>query len=412
MKKYFFLAAAAPMLLSACSDDDSINEGPVPLTLSVTNTVGIPEISTRSNDNNIQATTLDPSSTAVTGLFILKKQGKAVTSPKESYEQWNIASSGYAANTTITTNTNISTSSTLYYPSDKNQNLDIYAYTPRDASYAGTDISATAVTVTIKDDQSTKANYLLSDVLWGCVGDGTNWDTSLSTPASKETAAGNKSNSPINSVKHKASKTTATDGYVQGTQEVIIPMFHKATKIIIQITPSGMDLADLKGATVKFYVNGSSTTAPILSTSLDVFTGSITALTPAATPIIAPIKFTGTLGKNEAGSDLTNADADATGSKGVIGVANTSMSGYACSGIILPQTVTAGNKLIEITLANNTTYEYVIPTTGSPVTEFESGKVYTYSINLTASTLLLTTTVANWEDATSGTPISGSAVLQ
>ena len=231
MKKYFFLAAAAAMMLSACSNDldNGQNDGPVPLTISATNMVGVPNISTRSNVNDIQATQLDAASTAVTGLFILKKTGTALASPALSYEKWNLASNGYSANTTNpTTNTNISTSSTLYYPDSKTQNIDIYAYTPRDASYSGTDISTASVTVTIQADQSTKANYLLSDVLWGCVGNGTN--------SGNVTATGNNSNAAINAANHAAAKTAATAGYVTGTQEVIIPMFHKASKIIIKIT--------------------------------------------------------------------------------------------------------------------------------------------------------------------------------
>lgn len=406
MKQLFTLAAAAT-ILAACSINGGLDQTPpiaterVPLSITTANSVSA-TVSTRSNVNDIQATTLDPSSTAVTGIFILKKTNFANTS-LESYEKWNIASTGYVANTNIATNTNIQYSTaTLYYPDSKSQNLGIYAYTPRDASYAGTDLTTNKVNVTINADQSTKANYLLSDVLWGCVGDGTN--------GGAETATGNKSNAVINATQYLAAKAgTATDGFVTSSGEVIVPMFHKASKIIVKITPTGMDVSKLKGATVNFYVNGTNATTPITTTTLKVTDGTIDALTPAGTPIIAPIIFTNKLGKDESNNDIPASASNTTGSNGAIGDGST-ITGYACSGIILPQTVTAGNKLIEIVLSDGTTkYAYKIPTSGSPVTTFDSGKVYTYTITITASGLVLTTTVADWETAAGDT---GSAELQ
>ncbi len=409
MKQLFTLAAAAT-ILAACSINGGLDQTPptterVPLSITTANSVSA-TVSTRSNVNDIQATTLDPSSTAVTGIFILKATNREHTS-LESYEKWNIASTGYTANSTIAANTNITTA-TLYYPDSKSQDLDIYAYTPRDASYteaAGADITSDKVTVTINADQSTKANYLLSDVLWGCVGYDTKSDHS-------ETASGNNSNAHINATKYLDAKSAATAGFVspKNNPEVIIPMFHKASKVIVKITPTGMDVSKLKGATVNFYVNGTSTTAPIVSTTMKVSDGTIDALTPAGTPIIAPIKFTDRLGKDESNNDIPATDSDATGSKGAIGDGSTTITGYACSGIILPQTVTAGDKLIEIVLSDGTTkYAYKIPTSGTPVTTFDSGKVYTYTITITASGLVLTTTVADWETAAGDT---GSAELQ
>ena len=410
MKQLFTLAAAAAMF-TACSINGGLDQTPpitaerVPLSITTANSVSA-TVSTRSNVNDIQATTLDLSSNAVTGIFILKATNRAHTS-LESYEKWNIASTGYTANSTIAANTNITTA-TLYYPDSKSQDLDIYAYTPRDASYAetaGTDITSDKVTVTINADQSTKANYLLSDVLWGCVGYDTKSDHS-------ETASGNNSNAHINATKYLDAKSAATAGFVspKNNPEVIIPMFHKASKIIVKITPTGMDVSKLKGATVNFYVNGTTSSAPIVSTTMKVSDGSIDALTPAGTPVIAPIKFTDKLGKDESNNDIPASDSDATGSKGAIGDGST-ITGYACSGIILPQTVTRGDKLIEIVLSDGTTkYAYKIPAApAAAVTTFDSGKVYTYTITITASGLVLTTNVADWTAAAGDT---GSAELQ
>lgn len=405
MKQVFILAAAVAML-AACTEKSLVNTGPdnerVPLTLSVADgSVSSVSVATRSNVNNIQSTQIDVASTAATGVFILKTNGKTNTSLETYYEKWNIASTGYAVNQTVGTNTNL-TLGTLYYPDSKSQNLDIYAYTPRDANYTGTDISSTAATVTIQADQSTKVNYLLSDVLWGCVGDGTN--------NGDETASGNHSNAVINATQYLASKTSATDGFVTPSGEIIIPMFHKAAKIIVKITPTGMEVSKLKGATVNFYVNGTNASTPKLSTSLNVYTGAITSLTPdTPTHHIAPMVFTDKLGKDESDDDIPASDSDGNGTQGAIGDGST-ISGYACSGIILPQTVTEGDKLIEIILSDGTTkYAYSIPTTGSPVKTFEAGKVYTYTINITASGLILTTTVADWDSQTADT---GNAVLQ
>ena len=405
MKKYFILAAAAAMF-AACSNNDDIAQGEtpterIPLTISAADALNAPAITMRGNNNAIQATTLDPTSTITTGIFIVKKNAKTVSSPtKESWEQWNIASTGYTANVTIGTNTDITTAA-LYYPDQKDQSIDIYAYAPKQSTtYSGTDISSNKVTVSIQANQNTKANYLLSDVLWGCVGEGTNGGT--------ETKTGNKSNATISAENYLASKTSAQDGFVNPTGEIIIPMFHKASKIIIKITPSGMDLSKLKGATVKFLVQGSDASTPKLSTTLKVSDGTIDDVTAEATEVLAPITLTEHLGQSEDGSaDLDNTIADANGTQGVIGVANTSMTGYACSGIILPQTISKGQNLIEITLSDGTTkYAYVIPAGGSNVT-FAAEKVYTYTITLKASGLELTTTVADWVDDTTSLPSSG-----
>lgn len=419
MKRLFILAAAVAMF-AACTEKN-LNTGPtgerIPLTLSAADgTVSSVSVATRSNVNDIQETQLDIASTAVMGIFVLDKH-TYTTGTAQVYKKWNLASASYSTNGTDGAKTNINTAAsdaatTLYYPDSKTATIDIYAYAPKDGSYTGTDISSDKVTVAIQASQNTNANYLLSDVLWGCVGDGTNWSGS----AAVDTKPGNNSSAEISATKYLAAKGgTATAGYITTGGQVIIPMFHKASKIIIKLTPSGMNLDKLKGATVKFYVQGTNSTTPKLSTTLLVSSGAIDAVTKETTEVLAPITFTQHLGQNEAGTaDLDNTIADADGTQGVIGVANTSMTGYACSGIILPQTISKNQKLIEIILSDNTTYSYTIPAGGSDAV-FASEKVYTYSITLTASGLSLTSTVEDWAEDTWGTastPATGNAELE
>ena len=396
MKRLFILASAAA-LFAACSVNDGLNPGldteRVPLTISVSDALSAPVVGTRSNVNNIQSTVLDPASTAQIGVYVLPA-GQTASTPAQEYMAWNAEQLEYVAHGSYT---DVTIDGSLYYPASKTQKVDIYAYVPK-GNDVSSNISTETTNVAIQANQSTKANYLLSDVLWGRVGDGTG----------DETASGNHSNAPINAANHLAAKAgTATNGYVTTTGEVIIPMFHKAAKIIVKITPVGMDVARLKGATVKFYVNGTNTTTPIVSTALNVSSGAITALIPAATPVIAPMVFTDKLGKDESDGDIPASASDGNGTQGAIGDGST-ISGYACSGIILPQTLKKGNTLIEIVLSDNTTYAYKIPTEGSDIT-FASGNVYTYTIAVTASSLTLTTTVADWN---AGSSISDSATLQ
>ena len=420
MKKYFILAAVAATF-AACSFDKDLGESSsqtitqeerVPLSIGAVYNANNPNSTTRSTTNNLQDNAIVASATSGVnmGIFIFKKNSFNVSSPTaEDYEKFNLTSSGLTVNGTTNT-TDITTTNTLYYPGDKTQNLDIYAYAPYDDTYTTGPINTQTLTVSVKTDQSTDANYYASDILWGCVGDGTN--------SGNVTATGNNSNASINAANYKTAKENTANhnpqaGYTTGsTPSVIIPMFHKGAKIKVKLTPNGMPITKLQGATVQFYVNGSDTSTPS-TTTLKLSDGTITSITSGAT--LAPITLTSKLGYKPDGTTLlTTSDANANGDNGVINDSETpaKMKTYVCSGIILPQALAAGNDLIKITLASSegsTVYLYKIPTTGSPVTSFVAGKVYTYDIAVKVDGLTLTTTVADWDPQTGDT---GDATLQ
>lgn len=420
MKKYFILAAVAATF-AACSFDKDMGESSsqvqeerIPLSIGAVYNASSPNTTTRSTANNLQDDAIVASATSNVqmGIFIFKDANFALSTPTaEDYERFNLSSSGLSVNGTTNT-TDVTTTNTLYYPGDKTQKLDIYAYAPYNSSYTSGPINTSTLTVSVKSDQSSNENYYQSDILWGCVGKSTN--------GGSETASGNNSNAEITAANYKTAKDntanhTPTVGYTSGsTPSVIIPMFHKGAKIKIQLTPNGMPLSKLLGAKVEFYVNGSNTTTPS-TTTMDLSTGVVTSIT--AQSDIAPIIFTNKLGyKPDGTTPLTASDADTDGNKGVINDSETpaKMKTYVCSGVILPQTLTIGNNLIKITLDSSqgsTVYIYKIPTTGTPapVTTFVSGKVYTYNIGVKVDGLTLTTTVADWSSEPGDT---GNAVLE
>jgi hypothetical protein len=71
------------------------------------------------------------------------------------------ASGNYIDNASLTRSGALWTYSPLYFPAGGNE-LDFYAYYPRQATVT----DATNMSVTVRTDQSTAANYNLSDLLW------------------------------------------------------------------------------------------------------------------------------------------------------------------------------------------------------------------------------------------------------
>lgn len=78
-------------------------------------------------------------------------------------------------------------------------------------------------------------------------------------------------------------------------------------------------------------------------------------------------------------------------------------------GIIVPQTIPANTKFITIELSNGDTYSYTVPEGGLT---FESGKMYTFNINLDipGTLIQLTSSIINASDwTTTTTPTGGNA---
>ena len=440
MKKYFILAAVAATF-AACSFDKDLGESSsptsvlpeerVPLDLGYSLGGLTTSGTTRGNFSDVQNTTVlngEKESDATTevknniGLFILKESATTTT---ESYEQLNLTSSSLTTNDPTNNYYGINTTSSLSYPENKSQKLDIYAYAPFISGTwtTGTDnITTKKISFTTETNQTTKANYMASDVLWGCAGTGT-YVAAAATSGPYNYLSKTANNNEISADAFMTAKGQ-TQGQQNGayyttnnapvTAPAIIPLLHRGSKIIIRLKASGMELAKLQNAEVKFYVD--KTTG-----ELDISDGSFST-TGTETP--TAITLTDRLGIK---ATVPNA-GDAVDDEGKI--TESGIDYYVCSAVIIPQknwkangddaatspTTKGASNIIEIDLysdnrahgtsSNTATYGYK---TGLEAITYESGKVYTYTITVTASGLTVTTTVADWETGSSGT---GSAVLQ
>ena len=442
MKKYFILAAVAATF-AACSFDKDLGESSsqtitqqeerIPLSIGANYGV-VGNATTRSTNQAVQNDTI--SSVVELGLFVLKDGETKVSSPTQlDYEFFNIKAKAGSQNATDK-NTAISASNAanaLVFPSDKSQGINLYAYAPYNSTITITDIDASSTTtnviaVSVQTDQSTDHNFAKSDVIWGCVGENSKGKDVTGSGAYPSSFTG-KPGATINGEKYVAAKTTDTDGFVTGTTtstpKVIIPMLHRASKIVVQLKVSGMPIEKLKGAKVSVNAKAKG--------NLRIDTGELTAQTTDndATYII----MTDTLGykydnmKASSASDyataLTVSDHDANGKNGVIYVdSNTdadsnvdSLTTYVCSAIVIPQTLTASTELFKIELRDgttssnpySTTYKYFLPASTPSPSSFESGKEYTYTITVKASGLDVVATVEDWDAQAGGT---GDATLQ
>ena len=85
---------------------------------------------------------------------------------------------------------------------------------------------------------------------------------------------------------------------------------------------------------------------------------------------------------------------------------NSESNGIAA--IVVPQTVSKGTQLFEVTLSNNAVYKYTIPSDASDDVVFTQENVHTYTLTLTTSGISVTSSINDW---TPGTPGSGNATL-
>lgn len=431
MKKYFILAAAVAMFAACTNDTAPGQDGPqnerIPLSIGYSmNALDAPHVTTRSNVP-VQGTALV--TTNPLGVFILKQGATTPTSPtKESYEHLNISSNTLTAdnpaNGFVKANfTSTSPSAEIFYPDLKAQELDIYAYAPYissttssiTASYVPStwsDIASDVITFYTEPDQTADADFVKSDVLWGCAGTGTGGNATTYTALSSTGNANAISADAFITAKSKFELTTG-DGlnntagpygayYVtdKNTADVRIPMLHRGSKIVVNLKTSGMEYAKLKKARVTLKVDN-------IQGELDLSTGAFTAKGAAS---VTNVVLTTRLGRNAAD------DAD----EGIYQESSTP-KGYTCSAVIVPQTLTdatTAKDVIKIELRNSADTDYTGGTytyTPASAPTFASGKVYTYLITVKASGLDVTTSVANWDTdtgfGTAGTE-TGDAVLQ
>lgn len=425
MKKYLILAAAAA-LFAACSNDrdgnlsDSpqIPEGPFPLTVGTSfGKLNDPTVSTRSNDVAYQSDALEGS----IGLFIFKKNATAKTTPTaETYEQLNLE---------CTTPTQISTTEyygvspivSLYYPDTKSQELDFYAYAPFISATSGsvsqvpasfTDISSQKVTFYTELDQTADADYLASDVLWGCAGTGANIEVAADAASVGaghadgpyellKGAGSNQANknaisaSAWQTAKGAYSTAALRSGafYVESASkaDVVIPMLHRGSKIVVQLkTDTSMPYTKLQKAKVSIGIDHK-------IADLDIATGNFVATDAAAAGYVVLTSRLGWSGTVDEGAYEESS----------------TQVGYQCAAIIIPQEPTAAvaaGKFLKIELGDGSTWTNgIYAWTPASAPEFVSGKVYTYTITVKATGLDVVTTVSDW---VAGTTTTADATLQ
>ena len=416
MKKYFILAAAAAMF-AACSNNEDLAQGEtpterIPLTIGTTSLTG-------SANGTMRSSTIDLQDDAITsytsmGLYIMQ-EGKT-SKQSVAYEWFNLQSSSLTASTPATGFTKFVFSDTKYYPDTKSQGLDIYAYAPYNASAPNNtnDIASDELTLETPTTQTYDADFYEADFLWGCVGAGTS-STAQTNITDVYTAASATAtvNASITAENAQAAKNSAKAGYYSNTtaspavytQNVVVPMIHLGSKIIIKVkTDESMSIDKIKGATVTFLV-------PDKDATLNLSTGDLTPGTANNATVTM-----GVLGYSAASTPITAGNA--TGSNGVLwdstndtnsdgNMDDDEVQAYLCSGVILPQTAAASTKLIGITLSDGLTQYAYAPT--AAIT-FVGSKKYTFDITVKASGINVTTTVADW---TAGTAIpAGEATLE
>lgn len=238
--------------------------------------------------------------------------------------------------------------------------VDIYAYAPYvdetvDASYATLN---TAHTFTVKTDQTKRADFVASDLLWGYRNQD-NTDPYLSA-------------------------VTMVTPITTQNQIVPIKFSHMLSQVYVEISAGdGVTTDQLEGAEVK--LNGVT-----LDGTLNFKTGTLTCGTTTGTVKVLKCGYKYDTNGNQVLINKTSEAADyAAHFKGAAIV-------YPVA--TLPTTVT-------LTITTSvTTYTAYLKTTN--ITKWEAGKKYVYQISVSTIGLALTTTVSDW---TPGGTASGTA---
>lgn len=428
MKKYLILAAAAA-LFAACSNDGDLGdspqvpEAPIPLTIGTSFGFDNQISNTRGVYTKLQGDSISLSNTV--GLFIVsqgKTPGTNATTVlgKEDYEVNNVKMTAPAAasdyySEMINSKSGkygvLSAASTLYYPSDKNEQIALFAYAPHSdaatvtlgtinnatTSAAGTDLNANLLTITPNTDQSTNAKYVESDLLWGTQGFGNASGQEVTAFMYKEVI---KSLSP-NTTNLSFSRDATNIG------KIVLPMQHVLSKVTINLFPSGMPLAKLQGAKVQIYVD-------YLDGTMNLTTGAVTKGTKSSSAQLVTLTDHLGLTKKTSGTEITKGNDGHPSNitySGTLptGLTSGSIEGYSASAVIIPQEVYDGlsdTEFIKITLSDGST---VYGFASHDIDMSTAGKEYTFNIMVTATGLGVAATVQDWGSTTS---ISGSAVLQ
>ena len=202
------------------------------------------------------------------------------------------------------------------------------------------------------------------------------YPTSVTENASSQDFSVNTDQS--NATNYKASDlmyASCVTNHTKGTP-VSLTFTHKLSKVTVELEAgTGFQANDLNNAVVK--ITNTSTKCSIASLNKSGI---------------------GTISASSTSSDITPI---------TIGTWNSS-SKDKMSAIVIPQTVSAGSQLFEVTLDGVTkSYKYKIPTGGSGV-KFSEGKEYKYKLTVKIDGIDVNSTITNWGD---GGTTNGDATL-
>lgn len=164
--KRFILLAVAASALSACSFDNRELEYGTdsPVAFGVTTSLGVTSTVTRGGGAtaDLQSTQLNESSTPA--VYVVKHSTSSPTYDNHNYANIEVhPTPSVSGNSMDLMNTTTTTSKQFFYfPQDKTS-VDVYVYAPR----KDTSPSLTAMPISVQPDQSTDANYLASDFVFG-----------------------------------------------------------------------------------------------------------------------------------------------------------------------------------------------------------------------------------------------------
>lgn len=343
------------------------------------------------------------------GLFVLKSGSNTTTASESVYERMNVACNK-ATVFADTWNKLDYTTNQLYYPDADAQPIDIYAYAPykEDAQVADISRNEDVIPFTLESDQTTTTNYVASDILWGCVGSGSNVTNSVTNSDGAYNKLGKttlNNNHEVSAQQYMYIRNTSSvgSGRVGGTAyykesesaaHAVVPLLHRGAKVIVRCTTRGMDFARLKNATVQLRL-------PHLKGKLKISDGSFT-VDDTEEEGAKAYTLTSHLGITAPGSTTTEEG------KVTDGVTNY----YECSAVVVPQTYTVNTdtyNMIEVDLYGKTTAHNDGTVTDNPMTatygfhpahdiEFKSGKKYLFTVTIAAEEMTVAVQVQDWSD--------------
>jgi len=333
MKTRFFMTmAAAALVLAACNSEETDTwAGEIRLSSGVETQQVTRSIATGLQGNQI-------ADGVHVGFFINENVEKDATTI-------------YTQNLDYTANGSGGFSGTAVYFPQSGNGVNIYAYAPwkDDSSLA---LSGTYA-FSIQTDQSTDANYLASDLLWG------------------------------QPMKLKAESTTeyeSANPVARTKNNVNVSFKHLLSKIQVTLKPdaaSGLTTADFKGAKLEIL-------SVLPGVTLTLVDGSISDASGTTTTVIAAA-----YSKTETPSALTAA------------------------AIVAPQTFTKGTQFMKVTLATGGELFYTLPNGDTDKDlKLASGKIYKYEITVKLTQLTVTSTIEDWAVIGSGDPVKGDAIME